>query len=129
MANKLLVLTFQHKGSVTVEAQPELVDAVLVVTMKCAACLLRIRWFTAPPGSPVLINCIDDSSRSCYAATLLAYCNRGAHLEYPVGDLLSCIPVNLCLASAQWPAMDTCNQGFEKSDCWIAFACGKWNAP
>jgi len=81
MANKLLVLTFQHKGSVTVEAQPELVDAVPLATMKCAACLLRIRWFTAPPGSPVLINSIDDSSRSCYAATLLAYCNRGAHLS------------------------------------------------
>lgn len=81
MANKLLVLTFQHKGSVTVEAQPQLADAVPLATMKCAAFLLRIRWFTAPPGSPVLINSIDDSSRSCYAATLLAYWNRGAHLS------------------------------------------------
>ncbi len=104
MANKLLVLTFQHKGSVTVEAQPELVDAVPLATMKCAACLLRIRWFTAPPGSPVLINSIDDSSRSCYAATLLAYCNRGAHLEYPVGEDL-CISIQ-GIYTSQWPAMD-----------------------
>lgn len=96
MANKLLVLTFQHKGSVTVEAQPELVDAVLLATMKCAACLLRIRWFTAPPGSPVLINSIDDSSRSCYAATLLAYCNRGAHLSTQLE--ISCYPIMIITA-------------------------------
>ncbi len=101
MANKLLVLTFQHKGSVTVEAQPELVDAVPLATMKCAACLLRIRWFTAPPGSPVLINSIDDSSRSCYAATLLAYCNRGAHLSTQLEIPISICPI-LHISGQQW---------------------------
>lgn len=101
MANKLLVLTFQHKGSVTVEAQPELVDAVPLATMKCAASLLRIRWFTAPPGSPVLINSIDDSSRSCYAATLLAYCNRGAHLSTQLEIPISICPI-LHISGQQW---------------------------
>lgn len=100
MANKLLVLTFQHKGSVTVEAQPQLADAVLLATMKCAAFLLRIRWFTAPPGSSVLINSIDDSSRSCYAETLLAYWNRGAHLSTQLEISLLNWLIQLCFLVA-----------------------------